>query len=153
MLTSRHALGEKKYHSGGHSWQGGLFTKQLKKWEKAIFLLGCYGCIFHGTGNSAQLCQNFGISGGIEHPKPSPSVCHCFETCSTLFPGVTAQWDGSGRVILASAGYLSPDLGKSDLTYILPWTYSHYFCWLIYYARKVLTQLHLAYYLSRQLQV
>src|SRR5215510_6315541 len=29
-----------------------------------IFLLGCYGCIFHGTGNSAQLCQNFGISGG-----------------------------------------------------------------------------------------
>jgi hypothetical protein len=33
----------------------------------------CYGCIFHGTGNSAQLCQNFGISGGFEPPpKPSP---------------------------------------------------------------------------------
>jgi hypothetical protein len=29
-----------------------------------VVLLGCYGCIFHGTGNSAQLCQNFGISGG-----------------------------------------------------------------------------------------
>jgi hypothetical protein len=26
-------------------------------------LLGFYGCIFHGNGNSAQLCQNFGISG------------------------------------------------------------------------------------------
>jgi hypothetical protein len=43
---------EKKYHCGGHSWRGGLFTKQLKKWVKAVFLLGCYGCIFHGTGNS-----------------------------------------------------------------------------------------------------
>jgi hypothetical protein len=34
---------------------------------------GCYGCIFHRTVNSAQLCQNFGISwggGGVEHPKP-----------------------------------------------------------------------------------
>jgi hypothetical protein len=30
----------------------------------------CYGCIFHGTGNSAQLWQNFGISGGFEPPKP-----------------------------------------------------------------------------------
>jgi hypothetical protein len=42
---------------------------------KPIFWLGCYGCIFHGTGNSAQLCQNFGISGvgwsgGFEPPKP-----------------------------------------------------------------------------------
>jgi len=35
---------------------------------KAVFLLGCYGCIFHGTGNSAQLCQNFGISGGLKPP-------------------------------------------------------------------------------------
>jgi hypothetical protein len=25
--------------------------------------LGCYRCIFHRTGNSAQLCRNFGISG------------------------------------------------------------------------------------------
>jgi hypothetical protein len=44
---------------------------------KPVFLLGCYGCIFHGTGNSAQLCQNFGILGeGFEHPI-SPLVCHC----------------------------------------------------------------------------
>jgi hypothetical protein len=27
-------------------------------------LLGCYRYIFHRTGNSAQLCKNFGISGG-----------------------------------------------------------------------------------------
>jgi hypothetical protein len=33
------------------------------KWMKPIFWLGCYGCIFHGTGNSAQLFQNFEISG------------------------------------------------------------------------------------------
>jgi hypothetical protein len=31
---------------------------------KHILLLGCYGCIFHGTGNLVQLCQNFGIPGG-----------------------------------------------------------------------------------------
>jgi hypothetical protein len=33
------------------------------KWVKPVFLLGCYICIFHGTGNSAQLCQNSRISG------------------------------------------------------------------------------------------
>ena len=64
---------EKKYHCGGDSWQGGLFTKQLKKRVKAVFLCGCCGCIFHGTGNSAQLCQNFGISGGGKGLKP-PSL-------------------------------------------------------------------------------
>jgi hypothetical protein len=48
------------------------------KWVKPVFWLGCYGCIFHGTWNSAQLCQNFGISwwgGGGLNPKP-PSVRH-----------------------------------------------------------------------------
>ena len=68
-------LGEKKNTTvGGHSWRGGLFTKQLKKWVKAVFLLGCYGCIFHGTGNLAQLCQNFGIFfwGGGWTPQTPP---------------------------------------------------------------------------------
>jgi hypothetical protein len=65
-----------KYHCGGDSWRWGLFTKQLKKWVKVVFLLGCYGRIFHGTGNSAELCPNFGISGeGLNTPKP-PSVRH-----------------------------------------------------------------------------
>ena len=74
MLTSRHALERKKNTTvGGHSWRGGLFTKQLKKWVKTVFLLDCYGCIFHGTGNSAPLCQNFGISGwGVWTPQPPP---------------------------------------------------------------------------------
>ena len=84
-------LGEKKkYHCGGDSWRGGLFTKQLKKWVKAVLLLGCYGCIFHGTGNSAQLCQNFGISEGggwgrVWTP-PSPSVRHCPCMIYSTFP-------------------------------------------------------------------
>jgi hypothetical protein len=38
---------------------------------KLIFGVGCYGCIFHGTGNSAQLWQNFGISRrrGVKPPQ------------------------------------------------------------------------------------
>jgi hypothetical protein len=42
---------------------------------KPVFLLGCYGGSFHGTGDSAQLCQNFGISGGgggVEPPHGTP---------------------------------------------------------------------------------
>jgi hypothetical protein len=52
---------------------------------KPIFWLGCYGCKFHGTGNSAQLWQNFGISrGGLKLPK-YPSVPHCFCSRSASF--------------------------------------------------------------------
>jgi hypothetical protein len=29
---------------------------------KPVFWLRCFGCIFHGTGNSAQLCENFGLN-------------------------------------------------------------------------------------------
>ena len=72
MSTSRRDLERKNYHCGGDSWRGGLFTKQLKKWVKTVFLLGCYWCIFHGTGNSVQFCQNFRISGVFEPPKPTP---------------------------------------------------------------------------------
>jgi hypothetical protein len=42
--------------------------------------------IFHGTGNSAQLCQNFGISGRFEPPNPTPWVHHC--------PGLTMKTTG-----------------------------------------------------------
>jgi hypothetical protein len=48
---------------------------------KPIFWLGCYGCIFHGTGNSAQLWQNFGISGGGLNPNSYP-LGTPLETCS-----------------------------------------------------------------------
>jgi hypothetical protein len=30
-----------------------------------VFILVCYGCIFHGTGNLAHLCESFGISGEV----------------------------------------------------------------------------------------
>jgi hypothetical protein len=40
---------------------------------KPVFVLGCYGCVFHGTGNSAQLWQNVGISGqGGAEPSQTP---------------------------------------------------------------------------------
>jgi hypothetical protein len=42
-------------------------------------LLGCYGSIFHGTGNSAQLCQNFGIA---EHLICIVRIIH-FLTCTS----------------------------------------------------------------------
>jgi hypothetical protein len=37
-------------------------------------LIMLYGCIFHGTGNSAQLCQNFGILGEWGLNPSTPSV-------------------------------------------------------------------------------
>jgi hypothetical protein len=46
----------------------GLHT--ICKWVKPVFWLGCCRCIFHGTGNSAQLCETFCISGG------TPSIRH-----------------------------------------------------------------------------
>ena len=58
---------------------GRAFHETTQKCVKAVFLLGCYGCIFHGTRNLAQLCQNFGISGGglntptQPNPHPPPS--------------------------------------------------------------------------------
>jgi hypothetical protein len=47
------------------------------EWVKPVFWLGCYGCIFHGTGNLARLCQNFGIPGEFTPPNPlvTPLVC------------------------------------------------------------------------------
>jgi hypothetical protein len=51
---------------------GEAFSWNNKNWVKPVFLLGCYGCIFHGTGNSAQLFQNFGISGGGCLSPPNP---------------------------------------------------------------------------------
>ena len=85
MLTSRHALERKKYQCGGHSRRVGLFTQQLKKWVKAIFLLGCYGYISHGTGNLVQLRQNFGISGVLNTPNPPRHATLCVSCYSTVF--------------------------------------------------------------------
>jgi hypothetical protein len=53
--------------------------RSIYKWVKPVFLLGYYGCIVHGTWNSARLCQNFGIlwGGGGWNPPNLPSVRHC----------------------------------------------------------------------------
>jgi hypothetical protein len=48
--------------------------------------------IFHGTGNSAQLCQNFGIQGGITPLPPPPPGTQLFR--------ISAFWDGRGFPIL-----------------------------------------------------
>jgi hypothetical protein len=44
--------------------------RSICKWVKPVVLLGCYGCFLHGTGNSAQLFQIFGISEGLQRHKP-----------------------------------------------------------------------------------
>jgi hypothetical protein len=76
--------GQRERGSGGGS-QGFL---SICKWVKPVFW--CYGCIFHGTGNSAQLWQTLGISGGGgggTHQTPSPTVPHW--THKTTKPGPT----------------------------------------------------------------
>jgi hypothetical protein len=44
------------------------------------FWLGCYGYISHGTGNSAQVYENFGIwaEQGFEAPNPFGASLPCF---------------------------------------------------------------------------
>jgi hypothetical protein len=73
---SRHALERKKYHCGGDSWQGGLFMKQLKKWVKPVFLLGCYYGMYFTRNwefDSALLkLRNFGW--GVEPPTPRYAI-------------------------------------------------------------------------------
>jgi hypothetical protein len=46
--------------------------RSICKWVKPVFLLGFYRCIFHETGNSPQLCQNFGISRVLTLQPPLP---------------------------------------------------------------------------------
>jgi hypothetical protein len=49
----------------------------IYKWVKPVFLLGCYGCIFHGTRNLAQLCQNLGFWGFLNPPNPPRYATAC----------------------------------------------------------------------------
>jgi hypothetical protein len=72
--------GQRKRGSGGNSPLVRGSTQC--KWMKPIWL-DCYGYIFHGNGNSAQLWQNFGISGGRGLTPPG-SVCHCKPYSLTL---------------------------------------------------------------------
>jgi hypothetical protein len=84
--------GFNKFSWGQRAERTGIWGRQppsqgfrsICKRVKPVFLLGCFGCIFHGTGNSAWLCQNCGISGGgVWNP---PSVRHCPEL--SISPGL-----------------------------------------------------------------
>jgi hypothetical protein len=68
-----------------------------------VFLLGCYGCIFHGAGNSAQLCQNFGISGGGgSFEWIPPSVRHWSSLLLWLFRPYIRDTSGAFSLYFAS---------------------------------------------------
>jgi hypothetical protein len=61
--------GHREQGSGAVTPQSGV-PPNLQLGETRI-LIRLLKSIFHGTGNSARLCQNFGIiSGGFEPPKP-----------------------------------------------------------------------------------
>jgi hypothetical protein len=40
--------------------------------QSSLFLLDCYRCIFHGTGNSAHLCQNVNFRGVLNPTNCTP---------------------------------------------------------------------------------
>jgi hypothetical protein len=66
--------------------------RSICKWVKPVLWLRCYRFIFHGTGNSAQLWQNFGISSkiskfreGLNHQTPpSRYATERFKNCCTM---------------------------------------------------------------------
>jgi hypothetical protein len=65
------------------------------KWVTHVFLLGCHGSIFRGTGNSVQLYQNYGISlGGGGWLKPQTPhgrpLLHVKQRQWQIFEAVTA---------------------------------------------------------------
>jgi hypothetical protein len=75
--------------------------RSICKWMKRIFLLGSYGCIFHETGNSAQLCQNFVISVRhrqiVQYPTQSYELIEASSAVvpTTKFPshfGTVSKW-------------------------------------------------------------
>jgi hypothetical protein len=59
--------------------RGQRHTQDLGGSETRI-LIRLLGCIFPGTGNSAQVCQNFGIWRGVNPPS---SVRHCARSVFT----------------------------------------------------------------------
>jgi hypothetical protein len=86
--------GQRERGSGGVSPPSQGFHS-ICKWVKPVSWLGCHGCIFHGTGNSAQLCQNFWISGEWT-PQTPPRYATARKSPDVTFvrtlPGLL--WDG-----------------------------------------------------------
>jgi hypothetical protein len=100
---------------------------------------GCYGCIFHGTVNSAQLCQNFGISGwGGWTPQNPPryvtGMCKWGSFDNYLCVLVICVLVFTVYVLFVLCFCIV------SFTYI----YSHLFClyWCKDYCHRVTTQLH-----------
>jgi hypothetical protein len=66
-------LGEKKkYHCGGHSWRGGLFTKQLKEMSESRIIVRFLRMYFPRNwefGSALSKLTTFG-GGGVEPPNP-----------------------------------------------------------------------------------
>jgi hypothetical protein len=95
--------GFNKFSWGQRAERTGIWGRQppsqgfrsICKWVKPVFWLGCYGCIFHGTGNSAQLCQNFGITGegGVWTPLGTPLAGHfLYLNFFNVLRWITAAW-------------------------------------------------------------
>jgi hypothetical protein len=102
--SNKFGWGQRERGSGGF--------RSICKWVKPVFWLGCYRCIFYGTANLAQLCQNFRISGGGLTPKPFPLSmplssggihCVCTEIGMCFTFRLTGSWpgqDGHGQMLI-----------------------------------------------------
>jgi hypothetical protein len=74
-------------------WLPSQGFRLICKWVNPLFLLDCYGCIFHGTGNSTRLCQNFRISGSeVEPPNPPWYANYPY---ASLFKSTTYKFEKS----------------------------------------------------------
>jgi hypothetical protein len=76
---------------GRENWDLGAVVHSIRKWMEPVFWLDCYELILQGTGNSAQIWQNFGLSGGLNPPNPTlryitatDSNAVCFMLCLLL---------------------------------------------------------------------
>jgi hypothetical protein len=90
--------GQRERGSGGASLLVRDSTQFANEWNP--YLIRLYGCIFYGTGNSAQLCQNFGNSvGGGLNPPPHPGTPLLSWVCCKLHTwfSLLDQWEFHGH--------------------------------------------------------
>jgi hypothetical protein len=85
--------------------------RSICKWVKPVFLLGCYGCIFHGTGNSAQLYQNFriGVGGTPQIDTMKVSRCHQTATHPHIYFNIIfafSQWEHKHKIIFINCNWV-----------------------------------------------
>jgi hypothetical protein len=85
--------------------------------DETRILIRFLGCIFHGTGNSARLCQNFGIISGGGGLNPQTSLQGTPVSCGKTFPRNNALFILSHHAFRINA--VPPALQK------LPNTHAH----------------------------